>query len=94
MDKTTAAHILRHLEEKGYIERRVSPKDARCRCIYPTQKALDIYPAIHAAFDDFTDRVMDGLTEEEQQELTRLTGLVDRNARRLLEEPMEEAVSP
>ena len=31
LDKTTVAHHLAKLEEKGFIERRVAEDDARCR---------------------------------------------------------------
>ena len=42
LDKTTVAHHLARLEEKGYIERKISSQDARVRLVYPTEKARAI----------------------------------------------------
>lgn len=85
LDKTTVAHLMQKLEEMDLITRRVSPKDARCRCAYPTAAAMEIYPAIHSAYEAFRDAAMEGLSETEQEELLRLTEIVYRNAKELTE---------
>ena len=51
LDKTTVAHHLLKLEEKGFIERRVSEEDARCRLVYPTEKAMQVFPQMHLAYE-------------------------------------------
>ena len=84
IDKTTVAHRLARLETDGYIERRISPQDGRCRCVYPTAKALEVYPQVHGAFEQFTAQVLDGLSEQDKAELERLTELVRANAVRLI----------
>lgn len=89
VDKTTAAHILRTLEDKGYIERRVSSKDGRRRLIYPTKKALAIYPIIHQAYGDFMKKVLSGLSSKDQEELFRLTAIVAKNAQEIFENDPE-----
>ena len=86
IDKTTVAHRLNKLEEMGYIERRVSAEDGRRRCIYPTEKALAIYPQIHSAYEYFTENILEGLTEEDKAELTRLTNILCQNAIQLTQE--------
>ncbi len=80
LDKTTVAHLMQRLEDMGLITRQVSQKDARCRCAYPTAAAMEIYPAIHSAYEAFRDAAMQGLSETEQEELLRLTEIVYRNA--------------
>ena len=80
LDKTTVAHHLLKLEKLGYADRRVSPEDGRARCIFPTQAALAIYPRIHASYETFTAALLVGLSEADQQELTRLSELLYRNA--------------
>ena len=85
LDKTTVAHMMQKLEKQGLISRQVSEKDARCRCVYPTEKALEIYPVIHGAYESFRDAVMEGLVEAELAELVRLTEIVYRNAVKLTE---------
>ncbi len=85
LDKTTVAHRLMKLEEQGYIRREAPAEDARCRLVYPTEKALAVYPRIRAAFERFTEGILTGLSESEQAELERLTELLRRNALALLE---------
>lgn len=80
LDKTTVAHHLLKLEKSGYVDRQVSPEDGRARCIYPTQAALDLYPRIHASYETFTSALLTGLTQADQQELTRLSEILYRNA--------------
>ncbi len=80
LDKTTVAHQLMKLEEQGYIRRETSAEDARCRRIYPTEKAEAVYPRVHQVFEDFTADILDGLSEADQEELERLTEVLRRNA--------------
>ena len=81
---TVNSHLDR-LEELGYIRREASAEDGRCRRIYPTEKAVEVYPRVHRVFEDFTAGILEGLTEEEQAELERLTEILRRNALRLTE---------
>ena len=85
LDKTTVAHTLHYLEKEGYIVRRASETDKRCKCVYPTDKAKEVFPIIRASHDQFSKEVMEGLSKEERQELERLTKIVCRNAKDLLE---------
>lgn len=86
IDKTTVARQLLKLEQDGYIERRVSPEDGRCRCVYPTLKAQALYPQIHGAYESFEEGLLEGLSEQELAELVRLTDILRRNAIRLAQE--------
>lgn len=89
LDKTTVAHHLLKLEKMGYVDRQVSPEDGRARCIYPKQAALDIYPGIHASYETFTSVLLTGLSQEDQQELTRLSEILYRNALGLISDQGE-----
>lgn len=80
LDKTTVAHHLVKLEKNGYVDRQVSPEDSRVRLVYPTQAALELYPRIHESYETFTSALLVGLTEADQQELTRLAEILFRNA--------------
>ena len=84
LDKTTVAHHLLRLEKLAYVDRRVSPEDGRARCIFPTQAAWEIYPRIHASYETFTEALLAGLSQEDQQELTRLSEILYQNALRLI----------
>ncbi len=80
LDKTTVTRQLNKLERNGYIYREVSKEDGRCRLIYPTQKALDVYPEIQKLTESFEHQLFEGLTGEEIDELTRLMTKVEQNA--------------
>ena len=86
LDKTTVAHHLARLEEKGYIERKISSQDARVRLVYPTEKARAIYPQIHESYNIFHEHLLDGLSEEDRREVARLSDLLYQNALKLVKE--------
>lgn len=90
MDKTTITHRIAGLEKLGYIYRKISPDDARVRLVYPTEKAKELYPEIHDTYESFTDRILEGFTEEEIDELTRLTEKMRQNANKLMSEMGKE----
>lgn len=86
VDKTTVAHQIQYLEKKGFIYRESDPNDKRCKRVYPTPKATKHFQTIHQNHANFTSRLMEGLSEDEKQELDRLTGIVYQNALTLLKE--------
>lgn len=90
LDKTTVAHHLVKLEKLAYVDRQVSPEDGRARCIYPTQAALDLYPRIHESYEAFTSALLTGLSERDQEELTRLSEILYQNALRMINGQEEE----
>lgn len=83
LDKTTVAHHMLRLEKSGYVNRQVSPEDGRARCVFPTESALALYPRIHESHETFTSALLTGLSQEDQQELTRLSEVLYQNALRL-----------
>ena len=66
------------LEKQGFLERRCNPKDRRTFCVYPTQKALDVYPATMLAGlapdtraqlqDALRDAALRAVAENEEEE--------------------------
>lgn len=46
IDKSTTAKVLYKLEQEGYILRKADGRDGRIINIYPTEKALKIYPVL------------------------------------------------
>ncbi|MBQ8953572.1 MAG: MarR family transcriptional regulator [Clostridia bacterium] len=84
VDKTTVAHHLARLEEKGYITRRVSEEDARCRLVYPTEKATELYPRLRAAHDEFYEGLLTDLSQEDREAVIRLSEILYQNARRMV----------
>ena len=86
LDKTTVAHHVAKLEEKGYIERKISPEDARVRLVYPTEKARDLYPRIHESYNIFYNHLLSDLSEKDKEDISRLSDLLYQNALRLVKE--------
>lgn len=84
VDKTTVAHHLARLEDKGYIERRVSREDARCRLVYPTQKAQDIFPQLAEAYAAFYEGLLKDLSPEDRETIERLSEVLCENAKKMV----------
>lgn len=60
------------LEKMGYLERKPNEKDKRTCCLYPTEKARQVYQPIRDICDEWNRRVTGGLTEEERAQFMRL----------------------
>jgi DNA-binding MarR family transcriptional regulator len=71
-DKATTARAVRHLEEVGYISRKVDPNDRRSFRLFPTQKGLDFHPKLKEILESFDQQLTGGLTDEEKDTLTVL----------------------
>ena len=86
LDKTTVAHHLSRLEEKGYVERRVSVNDARVRAVYPTEKAMAIYPQLHETYTQFYEQLLRNLSDTDREAVARLSEILYHNALALVKE--------
>src|SRR4051794_29728686 len=65
-DKATTARAVKHLEEVGYITRKVDEKDRRAFRLYPTTKGLEFHPILKDILAAFDKQLTGGLTEEEK----------------------------
>ena len=84
VDKTTVAHHLARLEDKGYVERRVSPEDARYRLVYPTQKALALSPRLSETYAAFYEGLLADLSPEDRETIERLSEVLCANAKKMI----------
>ncbi|MBB3131858.1 DNA-binding MarR family transcriptional regulator [Paenibacillus rhizosphaerae] len=71
-DKATTARSIKQLEASGYIERKPDPDDRRSQLLYPTSKAKQMRPQLHAILDDSNRILTKYLTPEEQDQLISL----------------------
>ncbi|MGI6174477.1 MAG: MarR family winged helix-turn-helix transcriptional regulator [Christensenellales bacterium] len=85
LHKSRVARLMTVLEEGGYVTRAVSEKDARCRLLYPTEKALSIHPQLEAQYEFYTDEILTGLSAEETEALQNLTERIRENAAKLID---------
>lgn len=80
LDRTTTADVLRRLEEKGYLERRVNPADRRSRQAYITAEGQRLKDALHAGMQRSQDRFLAPLSAEDRARfMALLTTLVECN---------------
>ena len=71
-DKATTARAMKQLEKVGYIEKRTDEKDRRANNLYPTEKALKIYPEIQRVLEGLNKEITRHLTDAEEAILIEL----------------------
>ena len=69
---STINGIVNRLEEKGYILRRTSPEDGRCRLISLTASGQERVDTFSATMEETGKRFSSGLSAEEEEKLREL----------------------
>lgn len=67
MSKGTVAKTLARLEEQGYVVRVENKEDLRSMDVYPTEKAMEVYPVLRGIGDDWVDQMTREMTKEERK---------------------------
>lgn len=65
LDKCNVTRHLTKLEEWGYVERRPGENDRRLTLVYPTEKLEQMVPKVGEANREWTEYLLEGLSEEE-----------------------------
>lgn len=65
IDKSTVAKTLSQLETEGYIIKTINSNDRRVFNIFPTDKAIAIYPKILEMKDEWHRKMMDNFSDIE-----------------------------
>lgn len=87
VNKSNVARQVAALEENGLLERRACGKDKRVLRLYPTQKALALMPQIDTILGAWDQRLLQDLSQQEQQLLEELLQRIrDRAAEAIAEE--------
>lgn len=76
---STVNGIVNRLEEKGYVARRPSPEDGRCRRVCLTEAGQAQVAAFRAAMEETDRRFTAILTEAEQAQMQALLGRIIAN---------------
>ncbi|MCE4047659.1 MULTISPECIES: MarR family transcriptional regulator [Bacillaceae] len=76
-DKATTARSVHQLEKAGYIIKETARKDRRANELYPTKKAIDVYPHIQFVLDQLNKELTKNLTDEERNQLMYLLKKID-----------------
>lgn len=72
IDRTTAFRTVKKLVTQGYLRLEDDAKDKRLRRVFPEQKALDIYPELHAYEQFSSDQLLANLSSDERTQLWHL----------------------
>ena len=83
--KSNVARQLGSLEEKGFIRRETDPSDKRNMLVYPTEKAYAVLDEIKRVNAEWDRIMLEGFSEEEREEVERLSALLAERAKKIIE---------
>ncbi|WP_291291717.1 MarR family transcriptional regulator [Enterococcus sp.] len=89
VNKSNVARQLAVLEEKGYVRRQTSSLDGRRLLVYPTEKALEIFPVLTELLKQWNEQVLAGFSETEQHQLLEDLQVIKENSQRVLKKEDE-----
>lgn len=90
VNKSNVTRQLALLEQNGFIRRCASEKDKRVMQVFPTQKALDVYPKVHDLSVEWNDCLIEDFTAEERCQLYSLMERVMNKAMARVEKEAEK----
>lgn len=85
LNKSNITRQLATLEENGYVKRVPSSTDKRVMQLYPTEKALELFPQIRGVYGEWRDYLLQDMSKEEQELLERLLQQIKGKAAQWLE---------
>lgn len=72
LDRTTVAVVLRNLEQRGLVQRKVSPRDRRAKIVSLTRAGAKLEEAAKPDAELARSRLVEPLSLDEREELIRL----------------------
>lgn len=79
VDRATTTRALQKLEKSDFIFRQPDSKNKKIKHLFPTKKALTIYPKIIAENNYSNQIALSHLSQNEQQQLVELLSRVSNN---------------
>lgn len=76
---TSTIHVLKILEQKGYIYKMPTKRNPRFKNICLTDKGLPLMEQFNASIAAVNRQIFSGITEAEQEELDRLLNIIYKN---------------
>ncbi len=89
VNKSSVARQLSLLEQNGFIRREACKEDRRQLLVYPTEKAMELFPKVLDVRERWNRRLLEDFTEEEQAMLFGMMERVMEKAAYLLKHPEE-----
>ncbi|MFT8352205.1 MarR family winged helix-turn-helix transcriptional regulator [Clostridium saccharoperbutylacetonicum] len=80
IDKSTVTKFLSQLEAEGYITKKTSSLDRRAFNVFPTDKAIKIYPKIIELQEKWHTCLIEGFSNIESDVFEKLMELVMKNS--------------
>ena len=72
IDRTTAFRNIKKLVKLGYFKLKKDSVNQKIKRVYPTEKAMDIYPQLHEYEQQQSDFLLSNLSTEEIAQLKQL----------------------
>ena len=72
INKSNVARQLASLEQNGFVRREPDAKDRRVMRVYPTERAMEVYPYIQQVLADWRHYLTEDFTDEEREQLDSL----------------------
>ena len=80
IDKATSARAIKKLEEQGFVIRKKDQNDRRNYNIFLTKKAIQLKPKIRNILSNWTNILLEDLSQEEVEQLFILLEKISQNA--------------
>jgi len=90
INKSNVTRQLALLEQNAFITRTPSDKDKRVMQVFPTQKALEVYPKVCKFLSEWNASLVEGFTEEECRLLHSLLERVMNKAVSMVDSEIEK----
>ncbi|TLS35395.1 MarR family winged helix-turn-helix transcriptional regulator [Pseudalkalibacillus caeni] len=78
VEKPTITRTINSLEELGYVDH-VPGKDKREKRMELTESGSELYKTVRRTIDQYEKEILEGISEEEQQETIRIMGEIRNN---------------
>lgn len=85
VNKSNVARQLAILEENGYVTRTPCQNDKRQILVFPTEKAVQIAPVVHAVLGDWNAAILEDFSPEEQKMLVQAMEKIMYKAKAVLD---------
>lgn len=82
VDKALSARVIKKLIDLDYVRKETNSKDSRAYCLYLTDKAKSIIPAMKEELANWNEIMTQNLTEEEKDNITDLLSRVLGNIKK------------
>ncbi|RQU68168.1 MarR family transcriptional regulator [Burkholderia cenocepacia] len=80
LDRTTTADVVKRLEDKGFVRRRVNPEDRRSRQAFITPEGLKVMNRLYGGMVAASDRMLASLSTSDRRKFVELlTSVVNAN---------------